>query len=353
MARPAGPRHPYACQTENVPERPPGSLFGDNPSGWAFGRMGRSRHEAREPLRRARRVAGARRAGGPVRRRRGARAPRRDRLRHARRGGGDVPPVASLPAMRRPSGPEGRIRALGGAEAEVPGVRRRARVARRAPSSRAARSRSRPGRPSSGWRRSPCRRRRPPGPHRAAGPRPGRRGLRRRRGPLRGIRAGGQARAVQAEAVHSGGHRCPQGARRGGLRARRALRRPHQGGARGPRRGRARRSSTTARGPIASPSGRTVSRTSPARRTRGARSARRRRSRRATCARGPSATSGASPAWTPRTCSPTRTPTSASSGSSATTRGGPRSQGRSAICSWPKRGSAGEGRSPITYLGGC
>ena len=27
-------------QTENLPERPPGSLFGDNPSGWAFGRMG-------------------------------------------------------------------------------------------------------------------------------------------------------------------------------------------------------------------------------------------------------------------------------------------------------------------------
>ena len=92
MARPAGPRYPYACQTENVPERPPGSLFGDNPSGWAFGRMGRSRHEAREPLRRARRVADARRAGGPVRRRRGARAPRRDRLRHARRA---PPPPAS------------------------------------------------------------------------------------------------------------------------------------------------------------------------------------------------------------------------------------------------------------------
>lgn len=103
-------------------------------------------------------------------------------------------------------------------------------------------------------------------------PRPGRRDPRRRRGPLRGIRAGAQARAVQAEAVHGGGHRRPQGARRGGLRARRALRRPHQGGARGPRRGRARRSSTTAREPIASPSGRTVSRTSPARRTRGTRS---------------------------------------------------------------------------------
>ena len=35
--------------------------------------------------------------------------------------GGDVPPVASPPAMRRPSGPEGRTRALGGAEAEAPG----------------------------------------------------------------------------------------------------------------------------------------------------------------------------------------------------------------------------------------
>lgn len=54
----------------------------------------------------------------------GAQAPRRDRLRHARRGGGDAPPVASLPAMRRLSGLEGRIRALGGAEVEVPGVRR-------------------------------------------------------------------------------------------------------------------------------------------------------------------------------------------------------------------------------------
>ena len=27
-------------QTESLPERPPGSLFSDNPSGWAFGRMG-------------------------------------------------------------------------------------------------------------------------------------------------------------------------------------------------------------------------------------------------------------------------------------------------------------------------
>ena len=27
-------------RTENLPERPPGSLFGDNPSGWAFGRTG-------------------------------------------------------------------------------------------------------------------------------------------------------------------------------------------------------------------------------------------------------------------------------------------------------------------------
>ncbi len=160
-----------------------------------------------------------------------------------------------------------------------------------------------------------------------------------------------QARAVQAEAVHSGGHRRPQGARRGGLRTRQALRRPHRGGARGPRRGRARRSSTTARGPIASPSGRTVLRTSPARRTRGTRSTRGRRGRRATRARGPSATSGASPAWTPRTCSPTWTPTSASSGSSATTRGGPRSQGWSAICSWPKRGSAGEWTFPYHLSG--
>ena len=36
--------------------------------------------------------------------------------------------------------------------------------------------------------------------------------------PSGGIRAGAQARAVQAEAVHGGGHRRPQGARRGGLR---------------------------------------------------------------------------------------------------------------------------------------
>ena len=111
--------HPDLCLTTI----PPGGRSG----GW----VGRSRHEAREPLRRARRVAGARRAGGPVRRRRGARALRGARLRRARRGGGDVPPVASPPAMRRLSGPEGRTRALGGAEAEAPGVRRRVHVADR------------------------------------------------------------------------------------------------------------------------------------------------------------------------------------------------------------------------------
>ena len=166
--------------------------------------------------------------------------------------------------------------------------------------------------------------------------------------PLRRARRVADARRAGGPVRRRRGARAP-----GRDRLRRALRRPHRGGARGPRRGRARRSSTTARGSIASPSGRTVLRTSPARRTRGTRGTRRRWGRRATCARGPSATSGASPAWTPRACSPTRTPTSASSGSSATTRGSPRSQGRSATCSWPKRGSAGEGRSPITYLGDC
>lgn len=37
-------RPPIPCtpsQTENLTERPPGSLFGDNPSGWALGRMRR------------------------------------------------------------------------------------------------------------------------------------------------------------------------------------------------------------------------------------------------------------------------------------------------------------------------
>ena len=32
--------HALPSQTGNLPERPPGSLLGDNPSGWAFGRMG-------------------------------------------------------------------------------------------------------------------------------------------------------------------------------------------------------------------------------------------------------------------------------------------------------------------------
>ena len=41
IRRPQGPEcHALSSQTENLPERPPGSLFGDNPSGWAFGRMG-------------------------------------------------------------------------------------------------------------------------------------------------------------------------------------------------------------------------------------------------------------------------------------------------------------------------
>lgn len=38
---PKGPEcHALPSQTENLPERPPESLCGDNPSGWAFGQMG-------------------------------------------------------------------------------------------------------------------------------------------------------------------------------------------------------------------------------------------------------------------------------------------------------------------------
>lgn len=41
IRRPKGPEcHDLPSQTENLPERPPGSLCGDNPSGWAFGQMG-------------------------------------------------------------------------------------------------------------------------------------------------------------------------------------------------------------------------------------------------------------------------------------------------------------------------
>lgn len=36
-------------QTEDIIECSFGSLFGDNPSGWAFGRMERFHHEKREP----------------------------------------------------------------------------------------------------------------------------------------------------------------------------------------------------------------------------------------------------------------------------------------------------------------
>lgn len=59
-----------------------------------------------------------------------------------------------------------------------------------------------------------------------------------------------------------------------------------------------------------------------------------------TCARGSSDVCGASPTWTRRTCSPTSTSTSISSGSSGTTSGGPRLQGWSAICSRQRRVSA-------------
>lgn len=38
-------------QTENLPERPPGSLFGDNPSGWAFGRTGQIHTGRANPFR--------------------------------------------------------------------------------------------------------------------------------------------------------------------------------------------------------------------------------------------------------------------------------------------------------------
>ena len=42
MIRGTGLPEYYALpsQTENLLERPTGSMFGDNPSGWAFGRMG-------------------------------------------------------------------------------------------------------------------------------------------------------------------------------------------------------------------------------------------------------------------------------------------------------------------------
>lgn len=49
---PEGPEcHALPSQTENLPERPPGSLFGDNPSGWAFGRMGQIHMGRANPFR--------------------------------------------------------------------------------------------------------------------------------------------------------------------------------------------------------------------------------------------------------------------------------------------------------------
>lgn len=36
------PWYPLSSQTLNLPERPPESMLGDIPSGWAFGRMGRT-----------------------------------------------------------------------------------------------------------------------------------------------------------------------------------------------------------------------------------------------------------------------------------------------------------------------
>ena len=61
-------------------------MFGDIPSGWAFGRMGILRHEATEPLLGARRRPVRRRARAPFRCRRGKEAQGGDWRRHARRG---------------------------------------------------------------------------------------------------------------------------------------------------------------------------------------------------------------------------------------------------------------------------
>ena len=58
-----GPRILYFLgQTENLPDPYPEFLFGDNPSGWAFGRMGQIYMGKSEPLRGARSVLHFRRA---------------------------------------------------------------------------------------------------------------------------------------------------------------------------------------------------------------------------------------------------------------------------------------------------
>lgn len=49
---PEGPKcFALPSQTENLPERPPGSLFGDNPSGWAFGQTGQIHTGRANPFR--------------------------------------------------------------------------------------------------------------------------------------------------------------------------------------------------------------------------------------------------------------------------------------------------------------
>ena len=49
---PAVPKcYALPSQTENLPERPPGSLFGDNPSGCAFGRTGQIHMGSANPFR--------------------------------------------------------------------------------------------------------------------------------------------------------------------------------------------------------------------------------------------------------------------------------------------------------------
>ena len=49
---PAVPKcYALPSQTENLSERPPGSLFGDNPSGCAFGRTGQIHMGSANPFR--------------------------------------------------------------------------------------------------------------------------------------------------------------------------------------------------------------------------------------------------------------------------------------------------------------
>lgn len=243
---PATPEyHVLPSQTKNPPERSPGSLVGDNPSGWAFGRMGQIHMERANRLR----TLAAGLAADKFLLIREAVDERRCR---DEVGLGTL--AKSAAPYRRTRNARGAARAAhGGMGRQRPASRGGAAVAAAggsppspAPPSSTAASRSLPGSPSSGschnvpvecaaelcgvthkmafeWRRRVL--------ATVSGQRDrivlrdtvwGERDLRQRHRPLQGLRAGPQVRPVPPEAGHLRRHRRPQEPRCGRLRPREA-----------------------------------------------------------------------------------------------------------------------------------